>query len=121
MMENGVDIAKIDRFEKEIDNPAFLNKYFTKNEIEYISKKSKKAQTLAGLFCAKEAILKAFGMGIGREISLRDISILHDDFGKPYVEINSKLNYYLMKKNSQQICVSISHDGEYAIAFCVIN
>ncbi len=120
-MECGVDIAKIFRFEKDVENELFLNKFFTNNEIEYIKKKLKKVETLAGMFCAKEAILKAFGIGIGNQIELKDISICHDGFGKPYVEITPKINYYLMQKNAQHISISISHDGEYAIAFCVID
>ena len=120
-MECGVDIAKISRFEKDAESQLFLNKFFTKSEIEYIQKKIKKTETLAGMFCAKEAVLKAFGVGLSGGIALKDISILHGDLGNPYIEITPKINYYLMQKNAQSISVSVSHDGDYAIGFCVIN
>ena len=120
-MESGVDIVKIDRFEKHIDDLKFLNKNFSSAEQEYISKKQNKKETLAGLFCAKEALLKALGLGIGAGLDLRDISILHNEQGRPVVDITAKVFYYLNAKNCNQISISISHDGEYAVAFCVIS
>ena len=119
-MESGVDIVKIDRFEKHIDDLKFLSKYFSPAEQEYISKKQNKKETLAGLFCAKEAVLKALGIGIGSGLDLRDISILHNDQGRPVVDVSAKLFYYLNAKNCNEVSISISHDGEYAVAFCVI-
>ena len=60
------------------------------------------------------------GIGIGAGLKLAEISICHDAFGKPFVEITPQIQYYLGLKNCSQISVSISHDGEYAIAVCVI-
>lgn len=120
-MECGVDIAKVERFKKHIEDESFLNKYYSKEEQEYISKKQNKAETLAGIFCAKEALLKALGIGIGGGLDLKDISILHNNFGKPVVDVTAKVFYYLQQKNCNDISISISHDGEYSIAFCVIS
>ena len=120
-MECGVDITKIERFVKHIEDKNFLNKYYSKEEQEYISKKQNKAETLAGIFCAKEALLKALGMGIGAGLDLKDISVLHNTDNKPKIDITAKVFYYLEQKNCNNISISISHDGEYAIAFCVIN
>ena len=120
-MQSGVDIVKVSRFEKDAQNEKFLKKYFTSSEVEYLLTKLNKTETLAGLFAAKEAVLKALGLGIGRGIDLIDINILHDIFGAPFVEITPKINFYLMQKNCCNIALSISHDDEYAIAFCVIN
>ena len=120
-METGIDIVKIDRLEKYQDNERFLKKFFSKEEIEYICSKQNKLQSLAGLYATKEALLKALGIGIGAGINLCEISILHDSLGKPFVEITSQIQYYLSQKNCNQISISISHDGEYAIAICVIS
>ena len=120
-MECGVDIAKIERFVTDVENQKFLNKFFNQVEIEYINSKSNKAQTLAGLFCAKEAFLKALGIGIGRELALKEICIIHDNLGSPQIELTPKTNYFLSKNNAQNVSISISHDGDYAVAFCVIS
>ncbi|MEG1520341.1 MAG: holo-ACP synthase, partial [Clostridia bacterium] len=84
-MKIGCDISKIERFENIKD--AFLNRYFTKSEIQYFNSKAgkQKTQTIAGIFCAKEAFLKACGVGMGNGISLQDIEITHDENGKPLI------------------------------------
>lgn len=120
-MQCGVDIVKIDRFEKSAKDENFLKKYFSNEEQKYIEQKQNPKQTIAGIFCAKEAVLKAFGIGIGAGLNLSEISILHDSLGMPYVDVTAKIFYYLNQKNCNEISVSISHDGDYAVAFCVIN
>lgn len=117
-MESGIDIVKIQRFEKLICKQSFLNKYFTDYEISYINLKNNPLYSLAGLYACKEAILKAFGVGIGNGISFKDCSIIHDNKGKPYVELNDKILKVMENLKVSQIKVSISHDGEYAIAMC---
>ena len=120
-MNCGVDITKISRFENIENLDGFLNKYFTNEEKAYINSKSKSIQTIAGMYSAKEAVLKAMGIGIGSGVALKDISILHDNLGCPYVDITAKIDYYLLQKSAKEITVSISHDGDYAVAFCVVK
>lgn len=119
-MEVGIDIVQISRIEKMQNQVGFLKKYFSQLEIDYIHTKQNKIQTIAGLFACKEAFLKAVGIGIGGGIKLNEISILHDKTGKPYIDITAQINYYLMQKKCNNITVSISHDGDYAVAFCTI-
>ncbi len=119
-MQTGIDIVKIDRLSKYQNDEKFLNKYFSKAEIEYIKSKQNVLQTLAGLYACKEAVLKAFGIGIGAGLDLKDILINHNKNGMPFVEIDAKFQYYLNCINCKEISVSISHDGEYVIANCVI-
>lgn len=119
-MECGIDIVKIERIENLSTNQLFLDKYFTKQEQVYVLSKNNFAQTVAGLFACKEAVLKAFGIGIGGGIGLKDINILHKN-GKPAIEVTPKINYYLLGQNCTEISVSISHDGQYATAICVVK
>ena len=69
----GIDVLDVVRMEKFVQNEHFLEKYFTPYEIEYVSKTNRQTLSLAGLFAAKEAFLKALGIGIGGGISLNDI------------------------------------------------
>ena len=119
-MQCGVDISKVDRFEKFFEDEKFLKKYFTLNEIEYAFSKQNKAQTLAGIYSAKEAFLKAIGIGIGAGLDLIDINITHSKSKKPQIEITPKVQYYLSSVGAGDVDISISHDGEYAVAFCVV-
>lgn len=102
MYKIGTDIVKISRIEKSIKKDTFLQQVFTDREREYC----KRPESFAGIFACKEAYFKATGTGI--KFPLTDIEILHNDKGKPYIN---------GIKNSD---VSISHDGEYAIATVII-
>lgn len=56
----GIDICKISRIKDLFDKyPKFSDEYFTENEINYIRKKKNPYERMAGIFSAKEAIIKA--------------------------------------------------------------
>ena len=120
-MECGIDIVKIERFEKHQNDEGFLNKYFSKKEIEYFNQKHNSYNTLAGLYASKEAFLKCLGIGIGGGLRLNEITVLHQKNGKPEIEITPQIMFYLNQQNCTTVSLSISHDGDYAVAFCVIE
>lgn len=115
MIKNGIDIVKIDRFEKLINNSNFLNNNFNENELKYLEIHNSTA-TLAGLFAAKEAFLKALKKGINN-YSLKNIEITHDDNNAPSIILHNDLEDICDINN---ISVSISHDGDYAISIVSI-
>lgn len=117
----GCDIVKISRFDNLVDKVEFLDKYFTKSEQKYINSKQQRAQTLAGLYAVKEALLKALKMGIGAGLNLKQIEIMHDNNGAPFVNYTPEINYYLSKCSFKDVSVSISHDGDYALAVCQVS
>jgi len=58
----GLDLCEIARMETLLENQHFLERYFGEEEISYIRSKGRNAaQTLAGIFAAKEALAKALG------------------------------------------------------------
>ena len=110
----GVDIERVVRFR----GFKYPEKVFTTSEMEYFAKFADKAVHMAGAFCAKEAVSKAIKTGLGKEISLLDIEILHGELGDPYVnDINGKLRPILGKND---LDISISHSDEIAVATCVL-
>ena len=124
-MKIGVDIVDVVRMEKFIQNERFLNKYFTDYEIKYVHKKdrsSRSTQALAGIYAAKEAFLKALGIGIGGGIDLNEIEVNHTKLGKPIIRvITPKAQIVLTKLEVTNIDVSISHTDEVCIANCLIE
>lgn len=96
----GCDIAEIKRF-NNLDSKT-LNKIFHRNEL-----KNLKAESLAGLFAAKESCKKVFN-----SLNWHDIEIKKKKNGKPLLILNQD-------KNVLNYDLSISHDGEYAIAVVV--
>lgn len=121
MMEIGVDIVKIERFNKMLSDKDKLKKHFTDYEIEYIySKGENKLECLAGLFACKESVLKALGVGIFCDkLTMKEVEINHKN-GKPFIVISSKLFYYLQSVGGSDVKITISHDGDYAISECII-
>lgn len=105
----GVDIIKIERIEKAVKSAHFVERVFTPYEIAYAQKKANVNQTLAGIYAAKEAVAKALKNGLNG-INLKDIPITHDENGCPFSVVFN-----------QKMAVSISHDGEYAIAIAAVE
>lgn len=115
----GTDIIEIGRVEKAVSaTPNFINKVFTSNEINYFEKICFKSESLAGTFAAKEAVAKALGTGF-RSFGLKDIEILRDALGKPYVVCLGHAKKLSLEENIHKIHVSISHCKEYAVAYAI--
>jgi holo-[acyl-carrier-protein] synthase len=115
----GVDIVKISRIERILteNRDGFLRRIFTAEEVEYIKNKNYNAQTISGLFAAKEAVAKLLGTGIGK-VNWKHINICYDEKGKPYVRLNGQEDI-MNHLNIDQIHVSISHEKEYAVAMAI--
>ncbi|ABS41264.1 holo-ACP synthase [Clostridium botulinum] len=118
----GTDITEIRRIEKAITrNKNFINKLFTKNEMDLWKKKNFKLEFIAGRFAAKEAISKALGTGI-RDFNFKDIEIINNELGKPQVILKPKAEDIIRKiSQSYKIHLSISHEKEYAIAYALLE
>jgi len=109
----GVDIINIKRLQKYTKDNKFYTKTFTEKEINECQK-SFPEQHFAGKLAAKEAVSKCFSCNL----HILEVEILTEPNGKPKVNIISNKNttrYYNPEKDV--ILVSISHDGDYAIAY----
>lgn len=119
----GIDLIKIERIEKIIkkwgDN--FTSRVFTLLEREYCEKKKRnKYQSYAGRFAAKEALLKALGLGL-REANWKEIEIKNDELGQPIIDTSGKLKNIASAKGVSKYFISISHTKDYAIAQVIIE
>ena len=119
----GIDLVKIERIEKIIkrwgDN--FIFRIFTSLEREYCEKKKgNKYQSYAGKFAAKEALLKALGLGL-REANWKEIEIKNDELGQPIIDTSGKLKNIASTKGVSKYFISISHTKEYAIAQVILE
>ena len=120
ILDIGIDIVEIERIEKALQrNKKFLDKLFTKDEIDYFKSKGLKTETIAGNFSAKEAISKALGTGI-RNFNFKDIEILRDKKGNPIVKTYNNLREICIDYNVLEIKVSISHSKNYAVANAIV-
>jgi len=61
----GIDLCDIGRIASSLEKPGFLRRVYTSAEREYIAGRGKlAASSAAGIFCVKEAVIKAAGTGI---------------------------------------------------------
>lgn len=115
----GTDIIEIKRIKEDIEKlgEKFLNRIYTKKEIEYCeSKKSQKYQSYAVRFAAKEAIYKAISSQLESKHSIewKKLEILNDENGRPVVQVH----YSNLKIDT--VDVSLSHCNEYAVATVIV-
>ncbi len=111
MIKSGCDIVKIGRMESFFEKGG-LSRCFTEKEEKYILSKRNPYESAAGFFAAKEALGKAMGKGLS-SFNLKDVEILHDEEGAPFFSLKAGLF------ENFEISLSISHDGDYALAFVV--
>jgi len=119
----GIDLVKIRRIEKIIKRwgNKFSFRIFTTLERDYCEKKkNNKFQSYAGKFAAKEALLKALGLGLGGA-NWKEIEVINNQLGQPIVSISGKLKNIALAKGVNQYFISISHTQEYAIAQVVLE
>lgn len=115
----GIDIIEISRIEKVISRKdTFLERVFTQNERKYFKSRGGRAEVVAGNFAAKEAVVKAMSVGF-RNFEFKDIEVLRDVLGKPYVILHNNAKSVINSKC--MIHVSISHSRNNAVANAVIE
>ena len=126
ILGTGIDIVENYRL-KEIllkKKSNFKKKIFTINEVVYCEKKSNSISCYAKRFAAKEAFVKALGIGFRKNINFKDIEIVNNTYGKPYISINKKIAdkvKALFKIKKFNILLSISDERKYSIASVIIS
>ena len=106
MINIGIDLVRIAEFQKRLEHSGGVEKVFTDAELAQNSK----PESLAGIFAAKEAFMKA----LGRKIDWREVWLEKQETGEPRLAST-------MLSSGQRAAVSISHDGAYAIAAVVLE
>lgn len=106
----GLDLCAIPRMQELLDSGRSLRRMLTESEEAYVrSRGVVAAQTFAGLYAAKEAVLKALGTGL--TIPMTDVVITHTALGQPQAELRGKA-----AEMGGNILLSITHEGEMAAA-----
>lgn len=106
----GIGVDMVDLRRLDISNQTFIKHILSDEEYAYFLKLSsdkRKLEFVGGRFAGKEAYLKAYHLGLGGK-KFKDISILNDSDGSPYL-------------NDPHALISISHEHNYAIAFVLIK
>ncbi len=118
----GIDIVEIKRIKTAYiqHGKKLLDRIFTEKEQESFNKANKNFSKLATRFAAKEAVSKAFRTGIGK-IYWKDIEILNENNGAPYVNLHGKALELFKKLGLKNIHISLSHSQNYGMAVCILE
>jgi holo-[acyl-carrier protein] synthase len=119
----GTDIVAIGRFQRFLDehNTALLVRIFTDQERAFCSARKNCAASYSARFAAKEAFLKALGTGLRDGISWHDIEVANDRLGKPELILSGRAIELFMEQGLCSAFLSLSHDGDNAVAMVVLE
>lgn len=118
MLGIGVDIVETTRIQSSLDRfgDRFLRRVFTQGERDYCSAMPFPARHYGARFAAKEAVSKAFGTGIGRQIGWRDIEVKRKETGEPYVLLHGSAADLAATLGVLHALISLSHSDHYSVA-----
>jgi holo-[acyl-carrier protein] synthase len=113
----GVDIVEIARIEQIIGRtPRFVERVFTQQERDWAGKRRSPAATYAGFFAAREAVLKALGVGFGKGVGFADVWVDHDSKGRPVARLAGGARQAADEQGIREVFLSISHTAGLAVA-----
>jgi holo-[acyl-carrier protein] synthase len=114
----GVDICEIARMERALErHPTMRARVFTPEEIAYCDSKARPAESYAGRFAAREAVIKALGGYRGKR--WQDISVTRALTGAPAIRLegNAKLRADML--GITRVLVTFTHERVNAVAFAM--
>lgn len=113
----GTDICDIRRIAKVYGKygEKFVRKLLTAEEYPKNGKIT--PSFLAKRFAAKEAVVKALGVAFTDGLFLKDVMIIKNDLGAPYVNLSAKAKARV--GNDVLIHLSLSDEKDYALAFAI--
>ena len=119
----GIDLVENKRIEKIISKwgEKFLQRVFSEGEINYCGRHIQASLHYGARFAAKEAFLKALGIGLGRGVKLLEIEVVHDDQGKPDLFLHGAAHQQIEQKLIKRIHLSLTHTRNYASAIVILE
>jgi holo-[acyl-carrier protein] synthase len=119
----GIDIIEVARIQASHERfgDRFLNRILHAGDIAYCLSHKLPAPFLAARFAAKEAISKAFGTGIGAQLSWHDMEVARRDSGEPYVILHGRGQALLQQRGGRIVLLSLSHTQQHATAVALLE
>lgn len=114
----GVDIVETARIRSSIEEfgERFLKRVFTEAEIAHCSSQADPVPSYAARFAAKEAVAKAFGVGIGQKMQWTDIEVMRLKSGAPVCQLHGQARQTATEMKVERVLISLSHSEHYAVA-----
>ena len=123
-MRIGTDIVEIERIRHLVERHGdrVRGMIFTEHEWAYCTSKSVPWPSFAARFAAKEAVSKAFGVGLfGSKLKWTSIEVQNDAYGMPHVRLDAIGTSCLHQCGATTVDLSLSHCKAYAVAMVVVS
>jgi len=122
MLRIGVDLIEVARIERLLaDHPGAGDEIFSEREQAYAHRSSRPAERLAGRFAVKEAVLKAFGTGLGQRMRWTEVEVINEPLGRPRVELHGEVARWAERRRVTAVEVSLSHAAGLAVAQAAVQ
>lgn len=123
----GADLVSVSKFaERLASQPALRERLFTDAELALAARRAEgeggvqaEAKTLAARFAAKEALAKA--LGDPAALSWREVAVVHEQNARPKLELSGASLLAVRAAGAKELHLTISHDGDFALAFVVLE
>lgn len=119
----GSDITRVARFEQALarHGERFAKRVLGPDELTFFARHAQPTHYLAKRFAAKEAFVKALGSGLRQGLQWRDIQVLNDNLGKPYLVLEGAARTQANALGVNAMHISLSDEADYALAFVILE
>lgn len=119
----GLDLCEVARIEMAIQkNEGFLERFYTTEERDYLAARGQaRGQSAAAMFAAKEAFLKALGVGLSGGVAMADVGVSHGALGCPAYALSQAAQARMAERGASKAHLSLTHDAGVAAAVCILE
>lgn len=119
----GVDIVEVGRIRRAIARHGgrFIGRIFTEQEADYCRRCGRPEQRFATRFAAKEAALKALGVGWAQGLQFLEVEVRNDERGAPSVYFSGKARRLAEELGARRVHVSMTHHRHFAVAQVILE
>lgn len=119
MIGIGLDLVELDRFRLALSrSPGLIDRCFTDDERAYAQRKVDPTERFAVRFAAKEAVMKAMGVGLG-EVRMRDIEVVRAESGQPSLILHGSAAELAANMGILDWKITLTHTDRTAEAIAV--
>ena len=119
----GIDVVDVKRIRslRESGGQRFLDRVYTRAEVESCTARADPDPHLAARFAAKEAAMKALGTGWGEGVGWRDVEVVSDMGRPPRLALSGEAEQRARNAGVCQVHVTLTHDGGVAAAVVILE
>ena len=123
ILGSGVDLCEVPRIEAAVARYGrrFLERIFTAKEIAYADLKANRFERYAARFAAKEAGMKALGIGWTGGVTWHDFEVVNLPSGRPTLNFHGRAAEVAAKLGVRHVALSLTHTKEQALAMVVLE